>query len=288
MKRLLIFLALCGGLSCNRNAGGPSAGIITVSIAPFKYFVEEIGGNDFSVNVMVPAGSNPHVYEPYPAQVNNLRKSVAYISDGSLGFEITWLDRFYSMNGSMMKLSLGDKIDLINPSAGHKKVDSAKGDPHFWVSPVSALIIASEIKDLLCGLNPPQAKKYKKNYSVLAGKIKETDAKARLLFSDFRGRSFMIYHPDLAYFARDYNLREVPVEAEGKEPPPKRLMELIDTGRIEKMRTLFVQKEFDSKNAREIARETGGRICVIDPLSEDWLKSVNDIIDDLYRSFKEP
>ena len=49
--------------------------IITVSIAPFKYFVEEIAGDDFKVNVMVPAGANPHIYEPFPEQISKLRKS---------------------------------------------------------------------------------------------------------------------------------------------------------------------------------------------------------------------
>ena len=75
--------------------------IITVSIAPFKYFVEEIAGNDFTVNIMVPAGADPHIYEPFPEQINKLRKSVAYISNGYLGFEMNWLDRFYETNRAM-------------------------------------------------------------------------------------------------------------------------------------------------------------------------------------------
>ena len=83
----------------------------------FKYFVEEIAGDNFTVNVMVPAGANPHIYEPYPDQINKLRQSVAYISNGYLGFEMTWLDRFYEMNRKMKKLSLGDSIDPINSGA---------------------------------------------------------------------------------------------------------------------------------------------------------------------------
>ena len=78
--------------------------IITVSIAPFKYFVEEIADSDFRVNIMVPPGSDPHVYEPFPDQINKLRKSEAYISNGYLGFEMTWLERFYETNNTMKKL----------------------------------------------------------------------------------------------------------------------------------------------------------------------------------------
>ena len=112
--------------------------IITVSIAPFKYFVEAIAGDDFTVNVMVPPGSDPHVYEPFPEQITKLRTSEAYISNGYLGFEMTWLDRFYETNTGMKKLNLGESIDPIE-SEHHHEGDNLEGaDPHYWVSPKCA------------------------------------------------------------------------------------------------------------------------------------------------------
>ena len=101
-------------ISCGRKGSDSGDKIITVSIAPFKYFVEEIAGNDFTVNVMVPAGADPHIYEPFPEQINKLRKSVGYISNGYLGFEMNWLDRFYETNQTMKRLSLGDSIDPLD------------------------------------------------------------------------------------------------------------------------------------------------------------------------------
>jgi len=287
MKRLFLIIAICTGLSCNRNSPETRGKIITVSIAPYSYFIREIAGNDFNVNIMVPPGSNPHIYEPYPGQISRLRKSVAYISNGFLGFETTWLDRFYEINKTMRKLSLGDKIDQIVSSDKHEGEHSEGADPHYWVSPVCAQIMASEVKDLLCQLNPPERQKYQANYDSLVLKIKATDAKAKSLFAGFPGESFMIYHPNLAYLARDYGLKEIAVEFEGKEPPPSRLKELIDIAASKNIKTIFVQREYDSKNAREIAREIGGHVAVIDPLSENWLKSTNDIIDALYNSLTE-
>jgi zinc transport system substrate-binding protein len=287
MKRLILIIAICTGLSCNRNSPETGGKIITVSIAPYSYFIREIAGNDFNVNIMVPPGSNPHIYEPYPGQISRLRKSVAYISNGFLGFETTWLDRFYEMNKTMRKLSLGDKIDQIVSSDKHEGEHSEEADPHYWVSPACAQIMASEVKDLLCKLNPPERQKYQANCDSLITKIKATDAKAKSLFAGFPGESFMIYHPNLAYLARDYDLKEIAVEFEGKEPPPSRLKELIDIAASKNIKTIFVQREYDSKNAREIAREIGGHVAVIDPLSENWLKSTNDIIDALYNSLKE-
>jgi zinc transport system substrate-binding protein len=97
----------------------------------------------------------------------------------------------------------------------------------------------------------------------------------------------MIYHPNLAYMARDYGLEEIPVEFEGKEPSPSRMKELIDRARNEHLRTIFVQREFDLKNAKAIAGEIDAHIVLIDPLSENWQRSTMEIIDALHDSFIE-
>jgi zinc transport system substrate-binding protein len=113
------------------------------------------------------------------------------------------------------------------------------------------------------------------------------DTKCREYFLESRAKSFMIYHPNLAYIARDYKLEEIPVEFEGKEPSASRMRELIDLARTDNLKTIFVQREYDTKNARVIAEETGASIVIIDPLSEDWEKSTSEIIDALHRSLLE-
>jgi zinc transport system substrate-binding protein len=287
MRRIFYFPVLLLMLSCSRSGTAPGNKIITVSISPFKYFVEQIAGNDFNVNVMVPAGADPHTYEPFPGQINDLRKSVGYISNGFLGFEMNWLDRFYEANRTMKKLNLGDSIAPLSSEHRHEGGHVEAADPHYWVSPKCALVIASSVKNFLCQLNPAQVQKYNSNYQLLISKIKELDNKAGQLFSVVPVKSFMIYHPNLAYLARDYGLEEIPVEYEGKEPSPSRLRELIDRARKENLMTIFVQIEYDTKNAKAIASETGAKIVIIDPLSENWLKSTTEIIDKLNKSLTE-
>ncbi|MDQ1332168.1 MAG: hypothetical protein QG576_202 [Bacteroidota bacterium] len=288
MRKLsIILLTLIASVSCNQRTADTGQKVISVSIAPFKYFINEIAGDDFKVNVMVPAGADPHVYEPYPGQINKLRRSVAYISNGYLGFEMTWLGRFYEVNKTMKKLSVGEKIEPIVSGHLHEGAHTEGADPHFWVSPECAFTIASCVKDLLCELNPSEKQKYESNYSGLVQRIGETDEEARTLFSEFTGNTFMIYHPNLAYLARDYGLTEIAVEFDGKEPPPSRLKELIDFARAEYLTTIFVQKEYDNKNANAIAHEIGAKVRVIDPLSEDWYESTMDIIKALHKSFTE-
>jgi len=287
MRKIFFLLLICFAISCGRGGNDSGNKIITVSIAPFKYFVEQIAGNDFTVNIMVPAGADPHTYEPFPGQISKLRKSVAYISNGYLGFEMNWLDRFYETNRTMKKLSLADGINPIVSSSQHKGGHIEGADPHYWVSARCALIMASSVKELLNELNPSQKVKYEANYQALISKIQEVDRKARELFSDIPNRCFMIYHPNLAYVARDYGLEEIPVEFEGKEPSPSRMKELIDRARKENIKTIFVQREYDTKNAKAIAGEIGAEITLIDPLSENWQKSTTDIINALYKSLLE-
>lgn len=285
MKRIASLLILLLIFSCGRR-NEPGNKIITVSIAPYKYFIEAISGDNFTVNVMVPAGSNPHIYEPYPEQLSKLRQSVAYISNGYLGFEITWLDRFYEMNRSMKKLSLGDGIDPIVPEHHDEDHHYETADPHYWVSPLCAMEMASSLRDFLTGLDPENRQQYEINYKVLIERIQETDSKARELSTPGRINPFMIYHPNLAYLARDYGLEEISVEFEGKEPDPSRLMKLIDRGKRDSLNVVLVQREYDTKNARVVADEVGARVVVIDPLSEDWYSSTNQIISILKDSFE--
>jgi len=277
MKRFASLIVLVLVVSCGRR-NETDTRIISVSIAPFRYFVDGIAGGNFSVNVMVPAGANPHIYEPYPEQLTRLRHSVAYISNGYLGFEMTWLDRFYEMNRGMKKLSLGDVIDPIAPEHHNEGDHIESADPHYWVSPVCAMKMAASVKDFLIELDPKNSREYNENFNILAGKIGEVDSLARELSSSSSGKSFMIYHPNLGYLARDYGLEEIAVENEGKEPSPSRLRELIDRAKKENLKVIMVQREYDTRNAKAIADEAGGSVIVIDPLSEDWYASTTEII----------
>jgi zinc transport system substrate-binding protein len=286
MKRIYFFLIILLLVSCGRRNESESR-IISVSIAPFRYFIEEISGGTFDVNVMVPAGASPHIYEPVPDQINKLRRSDAYVSNGFLGFEVTWLDRFYEINRDMKKISLADNINIIESEHHHEGEHSERADPHYWVSPLSAYKMASSVKELLIGLDPGNRKLFQENHDVLLRKISEVDSMARELSSPEGKRVFMIFHPTLGYLARDYGLEEISFEQEGKEPSPSMLMELIDRARKEDLKVILVQREYDVRNAQVVANATGAVIKVIDPLSEDWYSSTVEIIRVLKNSFEE-
>jgi zinc transport system substrate-binding protein len=283
MRKYSKYLIIVLLFSCSTAGHYSTRDVITVSISPFKYFVKSIAGDDFDVNIMVPAGADPHIYEPAPGQITALSRSVAYISDGHLGFEMTWLDRFFEANHKMKKLALAQNIDLIE-AGEHKGHDLEGADPHFWVSPKSAFIMAGSVKALLCTLKPENCEKYERNYSRLSDTIAALDKKAIEMFSGYEGKAFMIYHPALGYLARDYHLKQLAVENEGKEPTPSSMKQLIDEAFSSNIKIIFIQKGFDTKNAGAIASETGAVLKTIDPLGEEWQKEISDIIDEVHES----
>ena len=283
---IALLLSACGGTGSDKNK---VTEVVSVSIAPYKYFVDAIAGDNFEVNIMVPAGASPHTYEPSMAQIQALSNSRAYISNGYLDFELAWLYRFYQVNPAMKIISFANNQDLLYAKAwqhdDHMHYEGV--DPHFWISPKSAYRIASDMKNLLVELNPGSSAVYEENYIRLVADITALDAEVAEMLSPYSSRSFMIYHPVLGYFARDYNLEQIAVEHEGKEPSPAALKSLVDRARGAGIKTIFVQQEFDRKNAEVIAGEIKAAVVTIDPLSADWPASVRNIAEALAAGFAD-
>ena len=80
----------------------------------------------------------------------------------------------------------------------------------------------------------------------------------------------MIYHPSLTYLAEEYGLNQMAIEENGKEPSAATLKNLIDKVSDSGAKVIFVQQEFDEKNAATIAKELGLKIVKINPLNYNW------------------
>jgi len=270
---------------CSRQGGDRDQKVITVSIEPFRFFTSGIAGDNYSINVIVPPGASPATYEPPPAVIRGISNSDLVIINGYLGFETAWIERMLGLNEEAEVLRLADSQDLIaTESHRHNDITHYTGvDPHFWLSPVRARIIARDIKDFLVKNDPDRKETYVTNYLKIDSIIMDTDSYIKSLLNDSVTKSFMIFHPSLTYLAIDYGLEQIPVETEGKEPSPSELKNLIDRGREENLKTIFVQREFDTKNARLIGDEIGAETVVINPLSDNWVMSVKEIAENITR-----
>ena len=267
---IYIFIIFCLS-ACKPSAQSEQKPTITVTLEPLRYFTEAIADDQYQVVSMVPKGSSPETYDPTPQQLVALNKSQAYFRIGHIGFEQTWMDRLASNSPQLKFYDTSEGIDLIR-TAGHQHGDHyhASGvEPHVWNSANNAIILAENIYQALCELDASHQSYYKERLDSLKQTIQQTDQTIRKLLQK-ADRTFLIYHPALSYFARDYGLKQVSIEEEGKEPSPAQLKTLIETCRKENIHVIFVQQEFDIRNARLIADELGVTIIPINPLSYDW------------------
>ena len=275
MKKLIYILTLFILSACGNTTQKSEKPILTVTLEPLRYFTEAIAGNNYEVVSMVPKGSSPESYDPTPQQLVNLSKSQAYFRIGYIGFEQAWMKKLEANCPNMKVYNTSKGIDLIRDK-GHWHGDhfhEGGVEPHVWNSTQNALIIADNIYQALCELDSTHQVDYQKRLDVLKQTIRQTDANVRTLLEN-ADSTFLIYHPALSYFARDYGLKQVSIEEGGKEPSPAQLKALIETCRNENVHTIFVQQEFDQRNAQLIANELGVNIVSINPLSYDWVKEM--------------
>jgi zinc transport system substrate-binding protein len=90
--------------------------------------------------------------------------------------------------------------------------------------------------------------------------------------------TFLIYHPALTYLARDYNLTQVAIENEGKEPSAKHLARIIEQARTEGVRNVFYQSEFPASSVEVICSDINAKAMEINPLDEDIFANIRNIV----------
>ena len=279
MKRFLyliilcVILAGCKGTPQKQADSGKTSGTekpavtvtVTVTISPYKYFVDQIAEGKVDVNVMVSNGNNPETYEPYAQQMMELSKSALYLKVGSIGFEQTWMKKLQD-NAPDMK--------VIDTSVGIKPAKTPGGniDPHVWMSCSNARIIASNILKALSELEPKNKAFFEKNYQSLLSIIDKRDSIIKEGFNKNPDlvRKFVIYHPILTYFARDYQLEQLAIEEEGREPSAAQLKSLIERARKEKIKFCLIQAEFANRNTKTFINESHTKPMDINPLQGDW------------------
>ena len=317
---MTVLLVACKqGRQPDKEDGKP---VITVTIEPLRYFTEAIAGDRFSVVSMVPKGASPETYDPTPQQLIDLAESKAYFRIGYIGFEQTWAEKLVENAPHLQFYDLSEGVELIGGHHHHHSLspdpspvgrgevtDHSSADeestlapppyggggrggeavePHIWNSTANAQVIARNILHALIKMDEAGKMDYIARFKQLTRRIERTDSLIRQkLSAPDADRAFMIYHPALSYFARDYGLHQISIEADGKEPSPAHLKELINACKEEKVRVIFVQPEFDRRNAELIARQTGTRVVGINPLAYDWEEEMMKVAEQLVMKNEE-
>lgn len=280
MKRIhcwiYLLLAIVGLSACQgKKEGGTRT--ISVTIEPQRYFAEKIAGDLFQINCVTPAGQSPETYDPTPQQMVQISQSQAYFRIGEIGFEQAWMKNLQSQNPDMVVFDLSEGMELIkNEEEAHEEGEAhphhhhGSVDPHIWTSISGARVIAQNTYQAFIKLDPENQEIYRAGYQRLIEEIDSTEAEMKQLLQPLAGTAFIIYHPALTYFAREFGLKQLCIELDGKEPSPAQLKQLLETATQSGAKVVFVQQEFDQKNAELIAKETGCRLVTINPLSYNW------------------
>lgn len=261
---------------------------VFVSIAPQKYFVQKIGGNLVNVSILVPAGADPHTYEPKPRQMVELSKSALYFAVG-VDFERAWLKKIAATHPRMRIIHTDEGIAKIPMTDQHqhegniykhdKKEQPLAGapDPHVWLAPAPVKVQAAHILKALSEADPKNRLQYTAGYDSFLKELDTLDGELKALFAGRKGEQFMVFHPAWGYFAESYGLQQVPVEVEGKEPKAAQLQTLIRRARERGVKVVFVQPQLSAKSAEMVAREIGGQVVHVDPLAENWDANMREV-----------
>ena len=285
-----LLLGLLLGL-CGCTPKGKSLPTVSVTMEPQRFFAGRIAGDRYQIHCVVPVGQSPESYDPTPRQMIELSESVAYLQIGYIGFERAWMPAIREQNPDLPLYDLSKGVALIETAEEEEADEDANEsaaeadhdhdhhhdhhhhggvDPHIWNSIGGARQIALNTRNAFQQIDPAHAADYEARYQELLQEIETTRQELDRLLIPLQGTSFIIYHPALTYLAAEYGLHQHCLEMDGKEPSPAQLKRLVDLARSEQVAVVFVQPEFDQKNAEIMAAESGCHLVRINPLNADW------------------
>lgn len=266
---LLAVMLLAFG-SCSTRTQKDGKDTLSVSILPQQYFAERICGDLFHIQTMIPPGESPATYDPSPEQMMNLSRSTVYFLVGHLQFETTWIRKAAGDHPGVTFVDTSEGLELeLEQHTGHDH-DHGPVDPHTWMSARNVRVITQTMADELAKQYPEHQAVFDTNLAAFHEEISALDRQIKQNLDTLKSRSFIIYHPALTYFAREYGLEQLPIEREGKEPSARYLKTLVDVARKNGIKAILVQQQFNQEEARIMEKEIGGRVITIDPLAHDW------------------
>ncbi|MFW6367301.1 MAG: metal ABC transporter solute-binding protein, Zn/Mn family [bacterium] len=293
------------------------------TIAPTADLIERVGQGTVNVEVLVPDGQNPHTYSPKPKAMTRMARSRIFFAVG-MPIENRLIQKVRSTKANLKIVRLDRGIEKRGMDHDEHKQDEEHGqehghgddhdhehedgdgqdhrdedrhdhdhehgqgaDPHIWLSPVNAGIMAKTVAEALIEADPEHAELYRRNLEQLQKDLDEVHREIKQLLHPLKGKTFYVFHPAFGYFGDTYGLEERAVEISGRSPTPRELRSLIQQAKRDDVRVLFVQPQFDSSSSRTIARAIGGSVVPLDPLDRNLLENFRTIARKLRESLAD-
>ncbi len=247
---------------------------VVATLSTFADLAKTVGGDLVEVSAIASPRFNPHFIEPKPNDVLRLKRAELFIHAG-LDLELwRWplLDAAGNrdvMSGGPRELDLSRGLALLE--APDRAVSRAEGDihlygnPHYWLSPENAEVMARAICDKLCELDPQHHDLYHQRLDALLSRLQERVAAWRSRLAPYHGRELVGYHNSWPYLMRFAGVRmEQFLEPKPGIPPTPRHVEFIERYLREHHVPAVVQETFFPKETvEEIARHTGAAVVLL-------------------------
>jgi zinc transport system substrate-binding protein len=232
----------------------------TATIFPLGDIVSKVGGDKVTVITIMPPGASPHTFEVSPATVKAAAGAKILFKIGA-GLD----DWVAGIAGAMEEkpeiVDVSQKVPL-------KKLPDGTVDPHYWLSLENGMIIAKTAAESLSALDPANKEYYSDNLTAYLQKLSKADEELKKMFVNLPDKKFVTFHEAWFYFANAYGLDVVAAfePFPGKEPTPEFLAEFSKTIRENNIKVLFTEPEFSPEAVKQLAKDIGLKLKVLDPL----------------------
>ena len=283
MKRLYtyIIMALTAALVAACSGASDPRPLLVVSIEPQRYMLEQLVGDNYRIVVLMPGGENPETFELPVSRHIEVDTARAVFTVGYLPFE-----QALAQSG---KAHIVGTTAAITPIYGTHSHTTASGhththrsaDPHLWTSVRNVRVMCQAMAAELTRLCPDSAAVYQARLTAYSAHLDSLDAAFAARLSAARVRSFLVWHPSLSYFARDYGLNQISVSQHNKDLSPAALRQVIDHAAASGARVLFNQREYDARQVETIGQSIGARLAEFNPGNYDWETELTHVVDEL-------
>lgn len=230
-------------------------------------FTKKIGGDKIDVTNLVPAGTEPHDWEPATTDIVNLEKADVLVYNGA-SME-SWTEKVLGAleNKKLIAVEASKGLDLM---AGHadEEEEATKYDPHVWLSPENAKKEMENIKNALVQADAANKDTYESNYQKYAAQFDELDQEFKTAAASFKSKDIIVAHQAFGYLCKAYGLNQIAIEGltADSEPDPARMSEIIKFAKEHKVKTIFFEDLVSPKVSETIAKAVGAKTATFNPL----------------------
>jgi len=255
----LLLLAAC-------NQSGTSTPLIVTTVYPLYEFTRQIAGSSAKVVSLVPAGAEPHDWEPSPRDLTQIRDARLLVYNGAgLDPWVTKLLADPAIKGTAsVRATQGITLETTPTGAEGRGAP----DPHVWLDPVLAQSMVETIRGALAAADPQHAAAYSENSARLRTKLEALHEAFRSGLAHCARREVIASHAAFGYLARRYGLTVISLMgvAPDSEPTPGQLAAVVRFARDKKVQYIFFETLLGPRLADTIAREIGARTLPFNPI----------------------